>query len=43
MLGGCLVVYVMMIKGGVGECLVVYVMMIKGGVRGMFACLCDDD
>ena len=43
MLGGCLVVCVMMIKGCVGECLVVCVMMIKGCVGGMFGCLCDDD
>ena len=43
MLGGCLVVCVMMIKGYVGECLVVYVMIIKGCVGGMFCCLCDDD
>ena len=43
MLGGCLVVYVMMIKACVGECLVVYVMIIKGCVGGMFGCLCDDD
>ena len=42
-LGECLLVCVMMIKGGVWECLVVCVMMIKGGVGGMFGCLCDDD
>ena len=39
MLGECLVVCVMIIKGCVGGMFVVCVMMIKGCVGGMFGCL----
>ena len=39
MLGECLVVCVMITKGGVGGMFWLFVMMIKGCVGGVFGCL----